>query len=325
MTSARISSSCRQPRAHAAAQLPRTPSDASRRYSALRDRPSASAASLTLPPWRRERALDQVALGLSSVISSRRGAPPSVRGAEQRSSALIVVGRAPGARARSTTCSSSRTLPGQACASSASIALGEKPATGFRSAPPAARKSAASSRDVFAALAQRRQADLDGVEAVEQVLAEAAVGHRACATSAFVAASTRTSTRRGRDSRRDGTRRSAARAAACACWLERHVRDLVEEQRAAVGELEAAGAIGLRVGERALHVAEQLALEHTVGEAARVDGDERLVRRARRGVDAARDHFFAGAVLAGDQHARVRAARRARRARITGCIARDSR
>jgi hypothetical protein len=33
---------------------------------------------------------------------------------------------------------------------------------------------------------------------------------------------------------------------------QRHVRDLVEEQRAAVGELEAADAIGLRVGEGAL-------------------------------------------------------------------------
>ena len=42
---------------------------------------------------------------------------------------------------------------------------------------------------------------------------------------------------------------------------ERHVGDLVEEQRALVGELEAADPIGLGVGERAAHVAEQLALE----------------------------------------------------------------
>ena len=55
---------------------------------------------------------------------------------------------------------------------------------------------------------------------------------------------------------------------------ERHVGDLVEEQRAAVGELEAADAILLGVGERALHVAEQLALEHAFREAAGVDRDE---------------------------------------------------
>jgi len=39
------------------------------------------------------------------------------------------------------------------------------------------------------------------------------------------------------------------------------VADLVEKQRAAVGELEAAGAVRFGVGERAAHVAEQLALE----------------------------------------------------------------
>jgi hypothetical protein len=41
----------------------------------------------------------------------------------------------------------------------------------------------------------------------------------------------------------------------------RHLADLVEEQRAAVGELEAALAARCAAGERALLVAEQLALE----------------------------------------------------------------
>ena len=40
-----------------------------------------------------------------------------------------------------------------------------------------------------------------------------------------------------------------------------HVADLVEEQRAAVGLLEAAAALRVRAGERALLVTEQLGLE----------------------------------------------------------------
>ena len=88
---------------------------------------------------------------------------------------------------------------------------------------------------------------------------------------------------------------------------ERDVGDLVEEQRAAVGQLEAADAVALGVGERALHVAEQLALEHALGEAAGVDGDHAAASaRARDGVQRPRDDPLAGAVLAGDQHVGVR-------------------
>src|SRR5262249_61849741 len=79
---------------------------------------------------------------------------------------------------------------------------------------------------------------------------------------------------------------------------ERHVRDLVEEQRAAVGELEAAGAIGARVGERALDVAEQLALEQAIGETAGVDRDECLVGAPRAGGDRPREHPPARALRA---------------------------
>jgi len=44
--------------------------------------------------------------------------------------------------------------------------------------------------------------------------------------------------------------------------VHRDVGDLVEKQGAAVGELEAADAVGLRVGEGAFHMAEQLAFKH---------------------------------------------------------------
>ena len=63
---------------------------------------------------------------------------------------------------------------------------------------------------------------------------------------------------------------------------ERNVGDLVEEERAAVGEFEATDAVGARVGEGALDVAEELALEGALGERAGVDGDERAAARAAR-------------------------------------------
>ena len=74
------------------------------------------------------------------------------------------------------------------------------------------------------------------------------------------------------------TRRSLA------CRVSGDVGDLVQEQRAAVGQLEAPDAVGLGVGECALHVAEQLALEDAFGEPAGIDRDEGLAGAARDGV-----------------------------------------
>jgi hypothetical protein len=55
-------------------------------------------------------------------------------------------------------------------------------------------------------------------------------------------------------------------------------------------------------------VAEQLALEHAVGEPAHVDHDERLAGARARRVEPAGDELLAGAVLAGDEHVRRRRA-----------------
>ena len=101
---------------------------------------------------------------------------------------------------------------------------------------------------------------------------------------------------------------------------ERHLADLVEQQRAAIGRGEQAGVIVGRAGERALDVAEQLALEQLLGQRRAVERDERLLRARARAVDRARDRALAGAGLAGDQHGH---ARRATRSTIpsTRCIA----
>ena len=83
------------------------------------------------------------------------------------------------------------------------------------------------------------------------------------------------------------------------------VGDFVEEERAAFGQLEAADALGAGVGECAFDVAEELGLEGALGQRAGVDGDHGARGARRESVEGLRDDFFAGAVLAGDEHAGV--------------------
>ena len=155
-------------------------------------------------------------------------------------------------------------------------------------------------RNVFAAIAQRRQADLDGVQAEEQILAEAALGDFGVEVGIG----------RGEDADVHAARLRGAdalelagleRAQQLGLQVLRDVGDLVEEQRAAVGHFEAADAVALGVGERALDVAEQLAFEDALGQAAGVHRDQRTRGAQRDGVQRLRDQSLAGAVFAGDE------------------------
>jgi hypothetical protein len=87
---------------------------------------------------------------------------------------------------------------------------------------------------------------------------------------------------------------------------EGQVTDLVEEQRAALGREEAAGARVHRTREGALHVTEQLGFDESLGQRGAVDRDERLGAAVRRAVRGAGEQLFARAGLAGDQDAAVR-------------------
>src|SRR5690606_34676360 len=87
--------------------------------------------------------------------------------------------------------------------------------------------------------------------------------------------------------------------------VEAHVPDLVEEQRAAVGELEAAGAGADGTGEGAFLVTEQLGLEQIAGDCGAVDRDERSGSSVRELVDAPGDELLAASGLAGDEHGAV--------------------
>ena len=87
--------------------------------------------------------------------------------------------------------------------------------------------------------------------------------------------------------------------------LQGQLADLVEEERAAVGQLEAADAPGDGAGEGALLVAEELALDEPRGEGGAVDLDQRPGGPPAVGVDRPGDQLLAGPRLAGDEHGGV--------------------
>ena len=100
--------------------------------------------------------------------------------------------------------------------------------------------------------------------------------------------------------------RSCSTRSSFTCVAGRHLADLVEEQRAAVGQLETALPPIGRAGERALLVAEDLALEQRLGNRRAVDRHKRKRRARAELVDRLRDQLLAGARLAGDEHRRAR-------------------
>ena len=151
---------------------------------------------------------------------------------------------------------------------------------------------------------QRRQMDRDDVQPVEEVLAEPPFLHHLPEIDVG----------RGDDSHVDLDRLHPAQAHEVAflddaqqlrLGLERHVADLVEEDAAAIGEIEEPLLRIDRSGERAFHVPEERRLEEVRRQVAGVDGDERAVRARGIGVNRARDQLLAGAALALDENRRT--------------------
>ena len=81
-----------------------------------------------------------------------------------------------------------------------------------------------------------------------------------------------------------------------------HGGDLVQEERAAVGDFKEAFLGGDGRGECALDVAEERGFKQLAGHGAGVDGDEGLVFARRVGVDGLGDELLAGAAFALDEH-----------------------
>ena len=175
---------------------------------------------------------------------------------------------------------------------------------GSPSATPRWKKCAHEIGNVLRTLAQRRKPHRHDVEAEEQVLAERALLDGV----AQVLVGRRDDPHVGLDRRAAADGRVFAllqHAQQPRLRLHRHVADLVEEQRAALGLLEAADRARVGAGEGALLVAEQLALDEIARNRGHVDGDERPALALAVVVQRARDQFLAGARFAGDHHREV--------------------
>ena len=155
-------------------------------------------------------------------------------------------------------------------------------------------------RYVLAPLAQRRQADLDRIQAIQQVFSKVAgvdfieqldVGSRKHAHVDSPRA-------RGADALQLAGLQNPEELGLLFC---RNVGDLIEKQGAAVGELEVADAIGACIGERALDVAEQLALEDAIGDGADIYRNQRTGGAIGGSVDPSGHNFFTGPMLASNQ------------------------
>ena len=155
-------------------------------------------------------------------------------------------------------------------------------------------------RDVVLPLAQRRRADGDDVQAIEEILAEAAGAD-------FLG---EVLVRRGDHAHvdlDDGGRADRLdfpflqHAQHLGLRAQRHVADLVEEDRAAVRGDELAGLFADRAGERSLLMPEQLRLDQLLGDGRAVDLDERLRGARGAAMDFARHELLAGARFAGDE------------------------
>ena len=82
----------------------------------------------------------------------------------------------------------------------------------------------------------------------------------------------------------------------------RQIGDFVEQQCAAVGQLEEAGMVRSGAGEGALGVTEQLGLEQLLRDGGAVDAGKAAFGPGAHPVDGAGDDFLSGPTLAGDQH-----------------------
>src|SRR6185312_14535497 len=154
-------------------------------------------------------------------------------------------------------------------------------------------------RDVVAALAQGRQRHAHDVEPVEQVFAELALLHQAAeiAVGGDEDAHVDLDGALGADAAQLALLQDAQELDLHRRW---HLAHLVEEQGAAVGDLEEAAALGVGAGEGAAHVAEERGLEQRLGDGGARLGDEGLAAARTVVVDGAGDELLAGAALAVD-------------------------
>src|SRR5260221_4489491 len=124
-----------------------------------------------------------------------------------------------------------------------------------------------------AAITEPRQRHLQGIEAIEQVGAEAPLGN------GLVEVSVRSGDQEDIDLGSDAPNRAhgpvVKETQKAGLQRDGHVADLVKEQRAAVSLLDESDcAAAPRAGERAISIAEELGLDQAFGKGSAIDGDE---------------------------------------------------
>ena len=160
-------------------------------------------------------------------------------------------------------------------------------------------------QDVLGALAQRRHLQLQHVEPEQQILPERARGHHVLQRAVGGAddAQVRLQLALAADAPEAAVVEEAQQLG---LQIGRHLAHLVEEERAAVRQLQQPRlATAQRAGEGAAGIAEQLALGQALGQRGAVQREEGLVPAAAAGVAGVGDQLLAGARLAADQQRRI--------------------
>ena len=160
--------------------------------------------------------------------------------------------------------------------------------------------------DVAGALAEGRQFDFHGADAVVEVAAEASVldGALEVAVGGGDDADVGVGLALGADGVENAAFEDAEEAGLI---LRGELADFIEEEGALVGQREAAEAFLVGGGESAFFVAEHLAFEEVIGDGSAVDRDERAGGAGRSLVEHLRGELFARAGLAGNEDVQRRA------------------
>ena len=155
-------------------------------------------------------------------------------------------------------------------------------------------------RDVDPAVAQRREREANGVDAVEQVAAELAALHEAVdvAVGGGNDAGVHRHLLRPSGAEERPLLEDAEERSLLSPFERRH---FVHEERPSRGQLEESGATPLGTGECTALVAEEFGLDRHSSHRRAGDVDQGASSAFRQAVDCARDQLLAGSRLAGDQ------------------------
>ena len=161
-------------------------------------------------------------------------------------------------------------------------------------------------RNIFAPVAQRRQMNLHSIETEQQVFAEVA-RRRPLRCSCALVAESNAHIHAPRLRRAHALQFSGLKhAQQFGLLAKRYVGDLIQKQRAAVGELKAPDAIGSRIGKRAFHVTENSLSNVPSGIPPALTATSAMRARGDAACSSLRNDLLAGAMLTCYQHVGVR-------------------